>query len=235
MKGKTVKILIVVLFLLIVCLPMLFLPVFRVEKIMITGNKILSEEEIRQLLTDSEGKNILLFNTWGSADNIKKNKYVQSASVERAFPSTIIVRVKEYKVRAYVRYMGDYLYLNDDGRVIDVCPDMKWKLPVLTGLDFQNFKIGEKLKVENRVGFNTMVDLSMLFEKYSILSDIVEVDISDITDIHLYVGKIDVEFGSMDNANRKILTLIEVVKKLDTNVAGKLNLTGANASFEYIT
>ena len=150
-------------------------------------------------------------------------------------PSTVIVNITEYKLRAYIPYMGNYLYINDNGRVLDVRNSFTKQLPVLVGLKFDKFSLGERLEVENPEAYDVMVELSLLFEKYSLLGDIVKVDVSDTTDIHLYIDKIDVDFGSFENVNKKILTLIEVIKQLDTSIAGKLNLTGENASFEFLT
>ena len=211
------------------------LPMFDISTIEINGLTNVTEEEIRAALPGSEGSNIMLFNTIKAERELSKNHYIEHISVRRALPSTVVVNVQEYKLRAYVPYMGNYLYITDNGRVIDVQSSFTKQLPVLVGLKFDHFSIGEILDVDNPEAFDAMVELSKLFEKYSILSDIVKVDVSDVSDIHLYVGKIDTQFGSFDNANRKILTLIEVLKQLDTSVAGKLNLTGDNASFEYLT
>ncbi len=231
--GKILIILLPILIILGSCV--LFLPMFNVTSIEIHGIDNLSEEDVRAMLTGKEGDNIILFNTLKCEKNIKQNNYVESVTVRRAMPSTVIVNITEYKLRAYIPYMGNYLYINDNGRVLDVRNSFTKQLPVLVGLKFDKFSLGERLEVENPEAYDVMVELSLLFEKYSLLGDIVKVDVSDTTDIHLYIDKIDVDFGSFENVNKKILTLIEVIKQLDTSIAGKLNLTGENASFEFLT
>ena len=57
---------------------------------------------------------------------------------------------------------------------------------------------------------------------------------TDVTDIHLYTGSVDIKFGSFDDANRKLLMLIEVLKTFDTSVPGTINLTADKATFEYM-
>ena len=101
-------------------------------------------------------------------------------------------------------YMGSYLYINDYGRILDTQKTFKKQLPVVEGLKFNQFTLGEVLQVDNPSAFDTVVQLSKLFEKDQLLNTIVRVDVSDENDIHFYVGKIDVEFGSFDDANKKI-------------------------------
>lgn len=211
------------------------LPYFNINKIEINGLDNLSEEQVISMLTAKEGENIFSFSASKSEKQIMKSHYIQSVKVSRRLPSTVVVDLNEYKLRGYVPYMGSYLYINEDGLILDIQKTTTKQLPVVEGLNFDSFTVGEVLKVDNPSAFTTMVELSRLFDKYQLLADIIRVDVSNTNDVHLYIEKVDVELGSMDDANRKLLMLIEVLKQLDTKYAGRLNLTGVNASFEYLT
>lgn len=210
-------------------------PYFQIDTIQINGLDNLSEEQVKGMLTTNEGNNIFSFSTSKCEKNILKSHYVENVSVSRDLPHTIIIDLNEYKLRGYVPYMGSYLYINEDGLILDIQKNVTKQLPVIEGLNFNSFTAGEVLKVDNPSAFTTMVELARLFDKYQLLTDIIRVDVTNVNDIHLYVNKVDIEFGDMDNANRKLLMLIEVLKQLDTNYAGILNLTGDNATFEYLT
>ena len=210
------------------------LPVFNIKTIEINGNENLSKEQIESMLNTKVGNNIFAFNKTKALKNIKSNNYIEEVSIHRKLPSTITVDIKEYKLRAYVPYMGSYLYINDYGRILDTQKTFKKQLPVVEGLKFNQFTLGEVLQVDNPSAFDTVVQLSKLFAMYQLLNTIVRVDVSDENDIHFYVGKIDVEFGSFDDANKKLLTLNEVLKQLDTSYAGVLNLTGGHPTCTYI-
>lgn len=235
MKKAFYKILIVVIIFVILWAILFTIPYFNINNIQINGLDNLSEEQVKSMLTTEEGKNIFAFSTSKSENEIKKSHYVQEVKVSRDFPSTVVVDLNEYKLRGYVPYMGSYLYINEEGLILDIQKDITKQLPVVEGLRFDSFTVGEYLKVDNNNAFTTMVELSKLFDKYQLFTDIVRVDISNINDIHLYINKVDVAFGNMEDANRKLLMLVEVLKQLDTNYAGILNLTGDNASFEYLT
>ena len=220
---------------LILVISLFALPIFKITAININGLDNLNRAQIEEMITANIGDNIFTFSTSKSRKNILANNYVEDVKVKRELPNMVLVELQEYKLRGYVPYMGSYLYINDYGLVLDVQKEMSKQRPVVEGLSFKDFTVGEILNVENPSTFDTMVDLSKLFDKYELLGDVVRVDVTDVNNIHLYVDRIDVEFGSFDDANRKMLTFIEILKQLDKSYPGVLNLTGANATFQYMT
>lgn len=210
------------------------MPFFNIKEIRVTGSEELTQDEIKGYLSFKEGDNIFLFNKAGCKKKVLNNHFVESVEINRILPGTVEVTVKEYKLRGYVPYSGSYLFIDGEGRVLDVQKEITKALPVVEGLKFNNVTVGEILKVDNPSAFETMVHLSKLFEKYELLSDVIRVDITDVTDIHLYTGNVDIKFGSFDDANRKLLMLIEVLKTFDTSVPGTINLTADKATYRYM-
>lgn len=217
-----------------VMITLFMMPFFNIKTIRVTGNEALSSDQIKGYLTFDEGDNIYLFNKSKCKKAILNNHYIETVEINRILPSTVEVTVSEYKLRGYVPYSGSYLYIDGEGRVLDVQKEIKKSLPVVEGLKFNNVTVGEILQVDNPSTFETMVHLSKLFEKYELLSDVIRVDMTDVTDIHLYTGNVDIKFGSFDDANRKLLMLIEVLKTFDTNVPGTINLTADKATYKYM-
>lgn len=234
-SGKLVIAAFIFFLALAIFITLFMLPVFDIKDIKINGLDNLTAEQVEGMLTSQRGDNIFLLNKSKSIDNIMASHYVENVKINRIFPSTVVVDLNEYKLRGYVPYMGSYLYINENGLILDIQKKTTRQLPVVEGLKFNDFTLGKPLKVDNPSAFDTMVEFAKLFEKHELLADVIRVDISDVSNIHLYTGKIDVEFGSFDNANRKLSMLNEVLKHLDTNYAGVLNLTGANPTFRYMT
>lgn len=235
MKNKLTVLSLIGIIIIFGLIALFMLPTFNISSIEFNGLDNISEDQAREMLTFTEGDNIFLASVGKSESNFLDNNYVEDITIHRILPSTMIVNVEEYKLRAYVPYMGRYLYINDNGRILDIQDSITKQLPVVEGLSFEKFTLGEVLEVDNPSTFKTVVELSKLFEKYSLLDEVVRVDVSDVSDIHMYVGSIDVIFGDFENANRKLLMFIEVMKQLDPQYPGKLNLTGDNATFEYLT
>jgi cell division septal protein FtsQ len=236
MESKTGIVVFIVILILAVVLSVLILPVFKIGEINISGTDNVTEEEVLEVLDGGEGTNWFAFNARKSEENIENTyHYVKNVSVKKHFPSTIDIEVEEYKLRAYVPYMGSYLYIDDDGRILDIQKETTKELPVVDGLKFSEFTLGEKLVTDNAGAFSTVVQLSKLFEKYNLAESIQKVDVSDITDIHLYSGKVDIVFGDFTDANEKIVRIVEILKELDTSYSGVLTITDDGGSFEFLT
>lgn len=233
-RSLAMPVIFICLLLMAVIITLFMMPFFSIKEVRITGNEQVSEDQLRSYLSFTEGDNIFLFNKSKCKNTILDNHYIQSVNINRILPSTVEITVNEYKLRGYIPYSGSYLYIDGEGRVLDIQKETSKSLPVVEGLKFNNVSVGEILKVDNPSAFETMVHLSKLFEKYELLSDVIRVDLTDVSDIHLYTGNVDINFGSFDDANRKLLMLIEVLKTFDTSVPGTINLTADKATYRYM-
>ncbi len=211
---------------------LLFLPVFNVTDIQVTGNELVSADTITAI-AKKNSTNIFAYNKHKTKKALEQNNYIQEARVIKHFPRTIEIRVTERKIRGYVEYTGSYLCLSDNGLVIDVKNEITYPAPVIMGLKFDSFTLGEPLKTDNPEAFDSLIELSELFSKYQLINNVLKVDISDPRDIRFYCGSVQVIYGKNDGSTNRILTLIEILKTLDTSVPGTLDLTLENPTFTY--
>jgi cell division septal protein FtsQ len=207
-----------------------FFTYFNITDIEVNGIESLSEEQVIQMCALDKSCNLFAFNTAKAKDRLCENHYVKDVSFKKILPQKLVINVNEYKVRGYIPYMNSYLYIDEEGRVLDSRSDMISQLPIVTGLSFDGFTLGEVLETDNPGTYEAVEELSKLFAKYELLGDVIKVDVSDTDNIHLYVNKLDVKFGDFDDANKKIVTLNEILKQVDTSVAGVLDLTTVNSN-----
>lgn len=228
-KKYVVLILIIIFFVLVFAV--LISPMFRIKEIQVLGNSQLSNEEIFEIgEIDSVGKNIFAFNSSSAKKKLLTSHYIRSAKISKNLPSTIVITVEERPVRGYVPYMGRYLYIDRDGRVIDVRDNMAAQHPVIMGLKFDSFVLGDILSVTNGYSLDYVVRISKLIDAYELNDITVRLDVSKPEDIHLYVNKIDVVCGTIDDIYTKIATLNEVLKQLDPEEAGTLDISDVNSN-----
>lgn len=201
-------------FLLVVCLLILFSPVFTVTTVEITGNNKLSVETVRNVTGLNKMPNIFAFSSYRAKKALKADQYVEKVDIVKEYPDHVKVSITERRLSGYVEYMGRYLYIDENGRVLEVAYQFTQRLPVIVGLTFQEFNVGQILEVDNQSSFDTVVTLARLFNKYDMQTDIIRVDVSKVDNIHLYIYNIDVEFGDIKDADMKIRTLKEIMEKL---------------------
>lgn len=212
-------------------------PYFLIKTINIEGLDNITREEIITTLNLDKDTNLLAFNTVSAKSKLSQNNYIDSIKIKKVFPSTLEIYVIEKEIYGYVPYTNNFLYIGKDGEVIDVKTSYSKQLPIITGLEFKFFVLGEKLKVDNEEKFNIVVNFTNIFHQKDLLEDIIKIDLTDIYNIQLKIGNITVVMGDSSNLNTKINTLIEILKNIDTNQKGILYLddTYKSPTFKYIT
>ena len=238
MRKKSIKILIALSVFVILIIGVLLCPYFYIKTINVIGNGIVSREEILKAASLSEGNtNLYAFNSFLSEDNLLKNPYIKTVSFSRHFPDTLDITIAERKPCGYIPYTNTFLFMDNEGRILDAKPAYTQPLPVVYGLNFTNFTLGEKLSVSNPDKLQTVVDLSKLMDLYDITEDVIRVDVSNPDNIHLYVNKIDVVIGEFTDVNWKIGALSEIIKKLSPNDKGILDISSPDKipAFTYLT
>ena len=212
-------------------------PVFTIKNIEITEMEKYTKDEICEMVNIKEGMNMFLFNRFSAMKTLKSNTYIESAKISYKLPDTIAITIDERKVRGYVPYMGSYLYIDEEGRVLEVSSEMNRALPVVYGLNFNSFTLGEKIEAENKEAFDIMVNIAYLMSKYELLDMVVKIDVSNPDKILAYVNKVEVNLGDMSNGDRKIRTMAEVIKNINENDRGSLDLSDLSKPiiFKYLT
>ena len=188
----------------------------------------------------SKGDNLLLFSKGRAEKTLEKSPYIASAKLSAKLPHTMKITIKERKARGYVPYMGSYLYIDEEGRVLEVAGSCRDALPLVKGLKFDSFTEGEILPVQNTDALAVILEISQLMEKYELLDEVVEIDVSKPKDIYAYVNQVQIHLGNMTNGDMKIQYMQQIVKTIPKEDRGILDLSGldnpkANVTFQYLT
>ena len=77
-------------------------------------------------------------------------------------------------------------------------------------------------------------------EKYELLDEVVEIDVSKPKDIYAYVNQVQIHLGNMTNGDMKIQYMQQIVKTIPKEDRGILDLSEldnpkANVTFQYLT
>jgi len=212
-------------------------PFFRIESINVTDMERYTKAEILEMADLSEGDNILFFSSLKMASELEKNTYFEEVKVHRDFPHGVNIEIKERRVRGYVPYMGSYLYIDEYGRVLEISSGYTKQLPIVEGLEFDRFTIGEKIDADNYEAFNVMVIMAQMMTKYDLLDNVLRIDVSDTQNIVAHVKKIEVNLGDISNSDQKIRTMGEIIKQIPEGDRGTLDLSDITKPmiFKYLT
>ena len=212
-------------------------PIFQLKNINVTELKKYTKTEIMNKMVIQEGMNTFFASTSKAENSFKDDPYIESCKVNKKLPNTIDIDIKERKVRGYVPYMGSYLYIDEYGRVLDIQTSYTDHLPIVKGLEFSQFKLGELLQVKNDESFDVIVRIAQMMTKYELLDLVVSIDVSNPSDIRAYSNNVEILLGDISDSDKKIRTMAEILKKIPESDRGTLDLKDMTKPiiFKYLT
>ncbi len=112
---------------------------FGLQAISFSGLSHIDEGELAKLAGVSVGQNVLRLDTAAVAKAMGAHPWVKSVSLRRRFPPALQVTVEEHAPAA-VASLGDLYLLDEDGRPFKkVHADDSLDLPLITGLDREQY------------------------------------------------------------------------------------------------
>lgn len=197
------------------------LPIWRISVITVTNNNRYTDEEIIQA-AQIANEHILNISFKKMKKKLLKLPYIKEVTVSYDFPGTIDITVIEKGPFGYVPFMGIYLCIDQEGRVIEQTNDTSEDLPIIKGLDFTQFKTGQVLPIINEDHLLCAVEIITYLRKYDYDKKVKMIDIYDLEQIHLYVDNLDVIIGNIKDFDDKLQWLMETHK---THDMGRLDLS----------
>jgi len=191
---------------------LIFSPLFNFEYITVSGNFQIEAKEILERAELADSTNFFLFSPRRANARIKENLYVEQVMFTRTFPHTLEIKIQERFLSGFVEHVnGMFLYIDENGRVLEVRSYKSEDLPIITGLRFSHFHLGQVLEVDNPEAFSSVVAYSRLLNRHNLVDVITQLDVSDSNNTRLRLFNIEVYLGDTINAQEKILTLREIV------------------------
>ncbi len=204
-----------------------FLEYFRIDKIAVSGNTRYTEEEIVEMvLKGVPVKNSILLYLKYHNKSLSDVPFIEKMDVKIVSPSEVEVYVYEKAIAGYVKYLGQYMYFDRDGIIVDSATEELPGIPYVTGLKYDECVKYEPLPVEDPEVFSKILSITQLLSKYEIGAD--RIYFSESGDITLYFGKARVMIGTLDHIDEKMMGLKEIVPKL-TGLSGVLHMEDYDA------
>lgn len=207
-KTKTVKKSIVVLAVLAVMfiLGLSFAGVFRVRQVTVTGNAYYTKEEVVDLLLDEGSlQNTLLVYLRYKYQEHPEIPFIDDFEVTMDSWQSLKIRVYEKNMVGYVRYLGQDVYFDKDGIVVESSTQELEGIPQISGVTFDSLAIHQPLSVEDPTIFDTILSITKLLTKYDLDPD--EIRFGAGGELFLQLGDVKVALGTGENLDEKISRL----------------------------
>jgi hypothetical protein len=181
---------------------------FKIEQIDVEGNTAYADDVLIQSSGIEKGDNLIRLRAKKIAQSLHDQyPYLESVSVRRSLPDSVMIRVTVAEKAAALRDgNGRYLILSREGRVLETdlaqCPD--GMIPV-DGFSVEGLSAGGFLSEEEQSRFASLLEIEDALSQYGMQSMIRVIDVSDLFDIWmLYDGRLAVKLGSTSELDYKV-------------------------------
>lgn len=187
---------------------------YRVTEVTVAGNEHYTQDEIKDMvLKDKFTDNSLYLAFKYRNRDIEGVPFIESMSVEVVSPHSIQITVYEKALAGCVEYLGNYMYFDREGIVVESSLEATPGIPVVTGLSYGYVVLYEKLPVEDEEIFKEILSITQLLEKYQIEADKIRFDKEK--NVTLYFQEAKVMLGTKENIDQKMMQLSHIIPELE--------------------
>ncbi len=149
---------------------MMFSPLFLLSEINVSEIVNYTEDDIIRVSGLGKGENVirylggsiehLLYFRMGKAESQVENlPWVKSAEIKYVFPSSVNVTIEEREAIAWIKHMGNYLLIDEEGYVMMASQNLNEQFPEIRGVELDKFTIGKKVESKEPENIKHMVEL----------------------------------------------------------------------------
>lgn len=223
-KSKKIKVLIISILVLIAIIATMLSPLFNIKNIQVVGNTILSSEEIISISGIKTEENMFKVMKLKTIDRIKENAYINEVVIHKKLPNTIEIQVKERKPSFMLEYGNGYVYLSNQGYMLEIS-SIKKDIPTILGTTTskENYKPGNRLNKDDLEKLGTVIKIMAVAKTHNIENLITTIDISnsDNYTLRLEQEKKTVYLGDCSYLETRMSSLMSILEN-EKDIEGEI-------------
>ena len=189
------------------------LKIYTVKTVYVEGNVHYSSSEIRDMIMVGDlGDNSIYLSLKYKNKTIEDVPFISAMNVEIISPDTIKITVYEKSLAGCVEHLGEYMYFDRDGMVVESSPNMTEGVPIVKGLSYDSIVLYEPLPVSDNNVFETILVISQLYKKYEMEAEVIQFTTGG--NIVVHTGNIKAAMGKGENIDDKVMTLASLMPDL---------------------
>lgn len=209
-----------------------FLNKFTIKNIVVDGSSHYTREEIIDMvIRKPEDRISLVLSMKYDNKQITDIPFIQSIEVTVLSSDSIRIQVYEKALAGYIEYLGQYMYFDKDGIVVEVSGQITEGIPEITGLQFDSVVLHNPLPIASPEVFEQILEITKLLGKYEL--DVDKIYFSQSLEVTLYMNSVRVTLGQKDKLTEKMMRLRDLVPHLE-GLSGVLHLENVDSSSDDI-
>jgi len=198
----------------------IFISTFYLQKVTVEGVTRYTPEEIQGKIIQKKYDNntLLLYLRLKYFTDISI-PFIEDIDLEFVDNHSVNIIVYEKKVTGCVKFLGEYLYFDKDGIVVESSAQRLQDIPQIKGLKFDKIILHEKLEVQKDELFDVILNLTQLIDKYEL--DIDTISFNSKYEVTVECGNIRVLLGKRSTYDEVLAELKNILLEVDGR---KLNI-----------
>lgn len=187
-----------------------------------------TKDEIKDMVLDGmmNHNSIYLFLKYRYSEQ-EKIPFIEYIDVSWVDATTVKIKVYDKKIIGCTSYMNQFIYFDKDGLVVESSTKRQNTIPYITGLNFQEVKLNNKIKVKDEEIFDVILAVTQQISKYKL--DVGEINFDKNYNMTLYSGDITILLGKKETYDEQLAKLQNMLKE-----AKKKNLKGTLHMENYV-
>lgn len=189
--------------------------IFIVKTVNVEGNKLYSDEQIKELvLSDEYSWNSLYVVVKYNLLETEEVPFLDMIEVSLSNPYTLQISVYEKGILGcfYIDMVGQYAYFDKDGFVVETSTEEIAGVPIITGVKCDEVVLHERLPLEQEKVLDKLLSLTQMLKKYELLPQ--EIHYDKALEPTLIYDDTEVVVGSDDYLTQKIARLSAIMPQL---------------------
>lgn len=201
------------LLLIIIC-GIAYLSTYKLEVLYITGCNAISQEDIKLAVGERNVMDNTVLTYWKlKFTPIEDIPFLAKIDYEIGEKNQLNVIVYEKSMAGCAEYMNYYIYFDKDGVVLESSDRLLDGIPCITGLNFEEWELGEKLPIDDDKKFNLILTITQLVDKYGL--DIQGITFTAENEIILMHDRITIELGEGEHLAIQLMNLGSILENLE--------------------
>lgn len=179
----------------------------KIENISIEGLTHYTENELKDKVINGyfDNYSILLYLKYKYMQTYNI-PYIEDIKIELLDKNSVNIVVYEKGIIGYIKYMGEYIYFDKDGIIVETSVNKIKEVPYISGISFSNITLHEKMNVANEELFKIILNITQAIRKdeRKLYLYIERVDFDINYNVTLYTDKLKILLGKRDVYDEQI-------------------------------
>ena len=212
---------------LLVFIVLFMTPLFNVRSITVSGNNVITLEEINNRIGDLDGENLLKVSRLDVEERLSEIAYIKEISINKNyFKTSLNINILEREAVGYLGFSGKNVLFDDECVILAETNEKPEDVPLIIGIsDSESENTGLNMSKEN---IKIMIDCLKLMRELNLLEKVDNLNLSDETQIRFkYDDRLEVSCGAEIDLDRKLRLFEAMVNNnnLPDNAKGTVDLS----------